>query len=294
MGGIYFYNDWHAETPWGSTRPDYGRKEVRQFIRDNALMWLEEYHVDGLRFDMTLYIHNVRASDDPGGDLPDGWSLVQWINREVRQRYPGRITIAEDLQNDDRITKPVDQAGGGFTAQWAARFVHPVRAAVITPSDEQRSLDSVRGAIEGRYNGDPFQRVIYSESHDEVANGKARVASEIDPHDPDSWFAQKRTTLAAALVLTAPGIPMLFQGQEFLEDGWFQDSVPSGLAQVGGVQRPGADVSGLDSSSPQPVGLDARSFGIRTEHLPSESGRQRDCLSSLAPTAAPAMTWWSS
>ena len=114
MGGIYFYNDWHAETPWGPTRPDYGRKEVRQFIRDNALMWLEEYHVDGLRFDMTLYIHNVRASDDPGGDLPDGWSLVQWINREVRQRYPGRITIAEDLQNDDRITKPVDQAGGGF------------------------------------------------------------------------------------------------------------------------------------------------------------------------------------
>ncbi len=59
-----------------------------------------------------------------------------------------------------------------------------------------------------------------------MANGKARVASEIDPHDPDSWFAQKRTTLAAALMLTAPGIPMLFQGQEFLEDGWFQDSVP--------------------------------------------------------------------
>ncbi len=226
MGGIYFYNDWHAETPWGSTRPDYGRKEVRQFIRDNALMWLEDYHVDGLRLDMTLFMRNVRGNGDPGGDLPDGWGLVQWINREVRQRYPERITIAEDLQNDDQITKPVDQGGAGFTAQWAARFVHPVRAAVITPSDEQRSLDSVRGAIEGRYNGDPFQRVIYSESHDEVANGKARVASEIDPHDPDSWFAQKRTTLAAALVLTAPGIPMLFQGQEFLEDGWFQDSVP--------------------------------------------------------------------
>jgi len=226
LGGIYFYSDWHAETPWGSTRPDYGRKEVRQFIRDNALMWLEEYHVDGLRLDMTLFMRNVRGNGDPGGDLPDGWSLVQWINREVRQRYPGRITIAEDLQNDDRITKPVDQGGAGFTAQWAARFVHPVRAAVITPSDEQRSLDRVREAIAGRCNGDPFQRVIYSESHDEVANGKSRVATEIDPHDPDSWFAQKRTTLAAALVLTAPGIPMLFQGQEFLEDGWFQDSVP--------------------------------------------------------------------
>jgi len=174
LGGIYFYNDWHAETPWGSNRPDYGRKELRQFIRDNALMWLEEYHVDGLRLDMTLFLRNVRGNGDPGDDLPDGWSLIQWINREVRERYPGRVPIAEDLQNDDRLTKPVDQGGAGFTAQWAAPFVHPVRVAVITPSDEQRSLDSVRGAIEGRYNGDPFQRVIYSESHDEVADGKAR------------------------------------------------------------------------------------------------------------------------
>lgn len=225
-GGIYFYNDWRAETPWGSTRPDYGRKEVRQFIRDNALMWLEEYHVDGLRLDMTLFMRNVHGNGDPGGDLPDGWSLVQWINREVHERYPTKITIAEDMQNDDRLTKRVDEGGAGFTAQWGSRFVHPIRAAVITPSDEQRSLDSVRGAIEARYNGDPFQRVIYSESHDEIANGKARVASEIDPANPESWSAQKRTTLAAALVLTSPGIPMLFQGQEFLEDGWFQDSVP--------------------------------------------------------------------
>ncbi len=226
QGGIYFYNDWHAETPWGATRPDYGRKEVRQFIRDNALMWLEDYHVDGLRLDMTVYMRSVRADGDPGCDLPDGWSLFQWINREVKQRYPGRITIAEDLHNDDRLTKPVDQDGAGFTAQWGARFVHPIRATVITPNDEQRSLDSVRGALSAFYNGDPFQRVIYSESHDEIANGKSRVASEIDPQNPDSWAAQKRTTLAAALVLTAPGIPMLFQGQEFLEDGWFQDSVP--------------------------------------------------------------------
>ncbi len=226
LGGIYFYNDWHSETPWGSTRPDYGRKEVRQFIRDNAMMWLEEYHVDGLRLDMTLFIRNVRGNGDPGGDLPDGWGLVQWINREVRQKYPGRITIAEDLQNDDRITQSVDQGGAGFTAQWAAKFVHPIQAVVIASNDEHRSLDSVREAISGQCNGDPFQRVIYSESHDEVANGKERVASAIDPHNPDSWFAQKRTTLAAALVLTSPGIPMLFQGQEFLEDGWFQDSVP--------------------------------------------------------------------
>jgi 1,4-alpha-glucan branching enzyme len=136
------------------------------------------------------------------------------------------MTIAEDLRNDDRLTRPVDQGGAGFTAQWAGRFVHPVRDAVVTPDDAQRCLDCVRMAIESPLGGDPFQRVIYSESHDDVANGRSRVASEIDPRNPDSWFAQKRTTLAAALVLTAPGIPMLFQGQEFLEDGWFQDTVP--------------------------------------------------------------------
>ena len=50
-GGIYFYNDDRARTPWGETRPDYGRNEVRQYIFDNVFMWLDEYHVDGLRFD---------------------------------------------------------------------------------------------------------------------------------------------------------------------------------------------------------------------------------------------------
>lgn len=226
QGGIYFYNDWRATTPWGSTRPDYGRPEVRQFIRDNALMWLEDYHLDGLRFDMTLYMHDVRGNGAPGDDLPDGWSLMQWINREIQALVPGRVTIAEDLRSDARITQAIDQNGSGFTAQWDADFAHTIRAAVINADDQNRSLDSVRKALEARTNSDPFQRIIYSESHDEIANGQSRVASEIDPHNPDSWYAQKRTTLAAALVLTAPGVPMLFQGQEFLEDGWFQDSVP--------------------------------------------------------------------
>ena len=66
-GGIYFYNDHRAETPWGQTRPDYGRDEVRGFICDNALMWLEEYHVDGLRLDMTLYMRTVN------GEAPRSW-----------------------------------------------------------------------------------------------------------------------------------------------------------------------------------------------------------------------------
>ncbi|HBO33126.1 MAG TPA: 1,4-alpha-glucan branching protein, partial [Anaerolineaceae bacterium] len=63
-GGIYFFNDDRASTPWGDTRPDYGRSEVRQFIRDNALMWLEEYHADGLRVDSTLYVRTKDGDEN--------------------------------------------------------------------------------------------------------------------------------------------------------------------------------------------------------------------------------------
>ena len=223
-GGIYFYQDWRKETPWGSTRPDYGRPEVRQFIRDNALMWVEDYHIDGLRMDMTLYIRSVRADGEP--NLPDGWTLLQWINGEIREKHPNTLTVAEDLQHNDWVTKRVGEGGAGYGAQWDDQFVHPIREAVIAPEDEQRSMTAVSHALTMRYNGDAFQRIIYSESHDEVANGKARVVHEIAPGDPKNWFAQKRSTLAAALVFTAPGIPMLFQGQEFLEGEWFRDTVP--------------------------------------------------------------------
>jgi 1,4-alpha-glucan branching enzyme len=97
----------------------------------------------------------------------------------------------------------------------------------------------VRNAINHNYNGDRFQRVIYSESHDEVANGRSRVPEEITPGDAGSWFAQKRSTLAAALVMTAPGVPMIFQGQEVLEDEFFEDDDPvdwTRLQTFGGIQ----------------------------------------------------------
>ena len=81
-------------------------------------------------------------------------------------------------------------------------------------------------AIEHRYDLDVFRRIIYTESHDEVANGRARVPEEIWPGKVDSWFSKKRSTLGGALVLTSPGIPMIFEGQELLEDRWFQDKVP--------------------------------------------------------------------
>lgn len=223
-GGIYFYNDWRSATPWGDTRPDYGRGEVRKYIFDNAMMWLDDYQADGLRYDMTLYIRSVEASAQ--NLIAEGWSLLQWINSEVEARHPGKITIAEDLQNSAELTLKRDDGGAHFGSQWDAGFVHPIREALIEMEDANRSMAAVRDALLNQYNHDAFQRVIYTESHDEVANGKQRLVSEIDPSEQPGRYAIKRSCLGAALVMTAPGIPMLFQGQEFLRDQWFRDDRP--------------------------------------------------------------------
>jgi 1,4-alpha-glucan branching enzyme len=126
---------------------------VRQYLRDNALCWLNKYHVDGLRFDSVVNIRNRNGNNaDPGGDLPDGWGLLQWINDEVRASQPWKITIAEDLQNNAWITKETGAGGAGFGAQWDALFVHTLRRTLITPSDGDRDLGAVRAALEHRYN----------------------------------------------------------------------------------------------------------------------------------------------
>jgi 1,4-alpha-glucan branching enzyme len=226
-GGIYFYNDWRCRTPWGDTRPDYGRSEVRQLIRDNARMWLEEFRFDGLRWDATSFIRNVDGRNDhPATDLADGWELMRWINGETDARQPWKLNVAEDLLSNDWLTRDPAQGGAGFDTQWDSGFVHPVRELVIAREDERRDMARLHDAILHRYGASAFTRVIYTESHDEVANGKARVPEEIWPGNAGSWFSRKRSTLGAALVLTAPGIPMIFQGQEMLEDEWFRDVDP--------------------------------------------------------------------
>lgn len=221
-GGIYFYNDHRSATPWGDTRPDYGRQQVRDFILDNARMWLADYHVDGLRLDMTPYMRRVDGTH--GDEIPEGWEMMRQIGEMVRTEFGRHLVIAEDLHNEAAVTS-TEPGGAYMHAQWDSQFVHPVREALITLDDANRSIPGVAAAVTHTYQN-PFDRVIYTESHDEVANGQARITSEVEGENPSGWHAQKRATLGAALVLTAPGMPMLFQGQEFLEDEWFRDTVP--------------------------------------------------------------------
>ena len=112
---------------------------MRQYLRDNALFWLNKYRIDGLRFDS---VSNIRMVD--GRDLPDGWSLLQWMHEEIRSTQPWKITIAEDLQNNEWITKEVDAGGAGFASQWDSGFVHPVRDAGHRA--ERRGSGSLCGA----------------------------------------------------------------------------------------------------------------------------------------------------
>lgn len=222
--GVYFYGAGaRATTLWGP-RPDFSRAEVRQYIFDNALMWLDEYGADGLRWDS---VSNIRATDNGAGAAnPEGAAMLATILDGVHQRFPRAVMIAEDLATIDPVTAATKDGGLGFDAQWDAAFFHPIDDTVIAASDSDRHMGAIADALRHRYNDRALSRVVFSESHDEVANGKARIPERISPGDAESLAARKRSTLAAAIVMTAPGVPMIFQGQELLTTGSFDDVTP--------------------------------------------------------------------
>lgn len=223
-GGIYFYNDWRSQTPWGDTRPDYGRSEVRQYILDNAKMWLHDSHLDGLRLDSTIYMRNVQGhNNDPGNDIPEAWLMMQDITTLAQKIKPDALLIAEDVGWNEYLTKSRPEGGAGFTSQWEINFPRVLRNAVDAISDSDRNLHGICDELSHHYNGDVFQRVTYSDSHDSAANGNARLNEEVSPGNSANVYARQRSLLAAAVVLTSPGIPMLLQGQEFMQEGSFND-----------------------------------------------------------------------
>ena len=228
-GGVYFYNDWRARTPWADesvagNRPDYGRAEVRKYFVQNARMWLQDCHVDGLRIDSTIYLRNVEGRDnDPDHDIADGWKLLQEINDMAQKVKSGALVIAEDLQGNEWVTKPTTEGGAGFVSQWDPAFGAILREELGPQTDDRRDMSKIALAIGRRTNDHPLERIIYIESHDSAAgaNGGERFDEAVASGDTDKVRAHRKTVLAAALLCTSPGIPMLFQGQEFDELGAF-------------------------------------------------------------------------
>lgn len=225
LGGIYFYNDEkRGMTPWGG-RPDFGREEVRQFILDNVTMWLADYRIDGLRVDSTIYMRNTDGNNDKHElDIPDAWSLLGEITHLAHKINPNALMIAEDNSTNNGIVQSVEDGGMGFDAQWEVGFPHVIRESLaIVDSTEQPRLNGIEYELNHTYTGNAFDKVIFSDSHDTAANGSVRLNEAVTPGNAGSVFARQRTLLASAAALTAPGIPMLLQGQEFMQEGAFND-----------------------------------------------------------------------
>ena len=224
-GGIYFYSDYRSHTDFAHSRFDMGRAEVSNYILDNTRRWLRDRFCDGLRFDSVVNIHAVQVGSEIRADIPDGKNLLRTINWEIQSTQPWKLTIAEDLQSNDQIVSSLDDPNGyGFSAQWNDSFYWAVRNAAAAGDDNSRNIPGLANMITSLSGWAAFKSVIYSENHDRCdSNSGGRMPALITPWQPDGWYAKKRSTLAAAVILTVPGIPMLFEGQEVLEPAPFNN-----------------------------------------------------------------------
>ena len=208
VGGIYFYDTPEKSlTPWGP-RVRFEQPMVQRYVKDNALMWLGEYRVDGFRWDSTL---NIRAYDEGQNLLPEGQQMLDDINVAIRAQFPGRLSIAEDSLDI-----------GNFDGSWDYEFHHTVMAELKSKPDADRRMGSLAGAIANRPS---MPRVIYVDNHDEAGqiNGQTRIANDAAPSDPSGDQARRISGLGALLTLTSPGTPLLLMGNEFQETGPFHD-----------------------------------------------------------------------
>ena len=222
--GPYFTSS-HS-TPWGDAVnfEEAGASEVRRFLIDNALMWLRDYHMDGLRLD-AVHSFNDRSAIH----------FLEQLTGEVRRLEAAMgkhfMLIAESDLNDPRIVNAEEAGGYGLDAQWSDDFHHALFSVISgeregyyadfgTLADLAKSLRCVfvydgnyseyRGRNHGRQvvglSGHRF--VGFVQNHDQVGN---RAQGERVSHEAGVG----RAKIAAALVLTAPFVPMLFQGEEF-------------------------------------------------------------------------------
>lgn len=215
---LYFTDKGHA----GGLVFDYAKPEVCDFLIYNAIFSLDEYRVDGFRYDQVSVIDHDGA--------PQGWRFCQDLTATLHAHRPGALNHAEYWGvNLYVVQAPPDGAGFDTTLTDSLRLA--IRDVIGNASaQDERPLDmtGLGRSLWPQGFREQWRFVQGPENHDIVYNGREqRIAKLGDPANSRSWFARSRARVANGLSLTAPGIPMLFMGQEFLEDKQWSDDFVS-------------------------------------------------------------------
>ena len=194
-------------------------QDVSEFVINSAGFYLDEFHADGFRYD------EISALLQLGGS--SGWEFCCNITDTVRYLHPRAIQNAEHWPVDGSIVTPVANGGAGFDVTQHDGLRLAVRAAIAQASGGANAsidLDSVAANLFPYNVAEAWQAVPCVENHDVVYIGRdQRIPMLADSGDPLSWYARSRSRVALALLMTAPGIPQIFMGQEFLESQQWSD-----------------------------------------------------------------------
>lgn len=216
----------------------YWNNDVKQFLIDNAKFLYEEYCIDGLRFD------EVSVMDRFGG-----WGICQDLTATLRAEKPEAVQIAEYWPVNSYVVKDRGVGGAGFDATWNDSVRDSVRSAIGSAAggaSVQVAMHAVADAIANTSLPNRWRAVQAVENHDIVYTGRGpRIARLAGGNDARSWYARSRSRVAMGLVLTAPGIPHIFMGQEILEDKPWSDT-PSPNTEIWWAGLDGGDKSMSD------------------------------------------------
>jgi 1,4-alpha-glucan branching enzyme len=202
---------------WGTYVFDFGRPEVRNFLVANALFWLEEFHLDGLRVDAVASMLYLDYSRQPGEWVPnqyggnenlDAVSFLQETNATVGKRVPGAVMIAEESTAWPGVTRPTHLGGLGFGLKWNMGWMHDTLAYVARdPIHRSWHHNDMTFSMMYAYS----EQFVLPLSHDEVVHGKGSLWGKVPG---DDW--RKAATLRAyyAYMWAHPGKQLLFMGGE--------------------------------------------------------------------------------